>query len=358
MKTLTVTLHHSTNYGATLQAYALQQALFDLGHENLIFEYAYKNNTTKSGSVKAILRNIYLKYIKLLRGNKTDALVKSFADFHRNKMVLTRVYDSMEDIRQDPPVADAYIAGSDQVWNMSKINEFTPARFLDFGDGNTKRFSYAASIESLNYSDDKIKMVKQYLSSFSGISLREKSACDYIHDITGRDTVQVVDPVFLLTRKKWTEMACEPRIKGPYILTYQVLRNERMQEVVDYVKKATGLPVVQICNTAIRWINSDKTFYDVSPEEFIGLYINSSIVISASFHGTALGLVFGKPTYGMVRNEFGNRIKEILDMFSLGDFCIGPNSTIPDPEIDTNALQEKVEMERERALAFLRSQLS
>lgn len=359
MKTVTVTLHHSTNYGATLQAYALQQTLQGLGHENVIFEYPYKNNNTvKSKSIKALVRGAYLKCLKYVRGKKANKLANSFRVFHERRMHFTRIYESMEDLRHDPPIADAYITGSDQVWNLSKKNTFTSARFLDFGDEKIRRFSYAASIEALNYSEDEKIMVKKCLDRFSGISLREQSACEYIHNITSKETIRLIDPVFLLTPQKWSEMACEPRINGPYILTYQVLRNDRMQEVADYLKNLTGFPVVQVCNTTVKWIKADKTLYDVSPEEFIGLYLNASIVISASFHGTALGLVFGKPTYGLIRNEFGNRIKEVFELFSIGNFCISQDSEIPNPEIDVDALQEKVEKERQRALSFLNKQLS
>ncbi|MBQ6302438.1 MAG: polysaccharide pyruvyl transferase family protein [Clostridiales bacterium] len=359
MKTLTVTLHHTTNYGATLQAYALQQTLFGLGHENVIFEYKYQNKTAKSktNSFKAILRDGYFFIKKIFCGKKSKMLKKSFSDFHKNKMVLTRVYDSMEDLRNDPPVVDAYITGSDQVWNLSKKNIFTPARFLDFGGSDIIRLSYAASIETLKYSDEDKVMVRNNLKRFRGISLREQSACDYISEITGRNTVHVVDPVFLLSPQKWLDMAVEPRISGPYILVYQVLRNDRMQEVADYLKSITGFPIVQICNSQVKWIKADKTFYDVSPEEFIGFYKHASIVVSASFHGTALGLVFGKPTYGLVRNEFGSRIKEILEMFGLVDFCIGQYSTIPDPNIDVDVLKEKINLERERSLSFLNDML-
>ena len=273
-------------------------------------------------------------------------------------MSLTRIYESMEDLRKDPPKADAYITGSDQVWNLSRKNKFIPARFLDFGNKDTIRLSYAASIEKLNYSEDEKDMVDKYLKSFSGISLREKSACDYISEITGRNTVRVVDPVFLLYEKKWSEIAQEPRIKAPYILTYQVLRNDRMQEVVNYIKKITGYPIVQICNTEIKWISADKSFFDVSPEEFIGFYMHASVVVSGSFHGTALGLVFGKPTYGLVRNEFGSRIKEILEMFSLGEYCISQGSPIPKPKINKNELKLMIESEKEKSLSYLKDVLS
>lgn len=38
MKTLTVTFHHTTNYGAVLQTYALHHIILSLGHDNVVLE--------------------------------------------------------------------------------------------------------------------------------------------------------------------------------------------------------------------------------------------------------------------------------------------------------------------------------
>ena len=60
MKTLTVTYHHTTNYGAVLQAYALQQTLLSLGHENVILETKGISTKTKK---KFNIRDLYLDFL-------------------------------------------------------------------------------------------------------------------------------------------------------------------------------------------------------------------------------------------------------------------------------------------------------
>lgn len=355
MKTFTVTLHHSTNYGASLQAYALQQAIQKLGHENTIFEYPYDEKTKLfSGSLGEIIKRIAYKGLTTLRSRKVKRLKRSFREFHSNRMQLSRIYTSYEDLKKDPPQADVYIAGSDQVWNIASKDEFTWARFLDFGNSDVKRISYAASIEKLNYTEDDKAKVRAMLSKFSSISLREENAAQYIHEITGKDTCRVLDPIFLLNTDEWGRIAKKPRQSGPYILVYQVLRNEQMQGVVDRIKKQTGYPVVSICHTPVRWINSDYTYFDVSPEEFIGFYQNASIVVSASFHGTAFGLLFGKPTYGLVRKGFGGRIQSILSLFDLEDYCITGEGDLPDPIIDNDKLKTSINSERDRSVEYLK----
>ena len=71
MNTMTVTFHHTCNYGAVLQAYALQKTLNKMGHENIIFEYSTnkerknRNNViSMRGLVRAIISNIHYKLHK------------------------------------------------------------------------------------------------------------------------------------------------------------------------------------------------------------------------------------------------------------------------------------------------------
>ena len=319
MKTLTVTFHHTTNYGAVLQTYALQQTILSLGHDNLVLE-------TKTGKgkkkAKLTIRDLYLKYISWLRKKETQRLVQYFADFHKYRLKLTRPYASMEDLRSDTPDVDGMITGSDQVWNLSTVPRFIDSRLLKFGKESAIRFSYAASMEALRYTDEQKQMLKEALAKYKGISVREQSAKDYIESFAPYQIERVLDPVFLLSKEKWMELAIEPRLKGPYILCYQVQSNKRMQEVAYQLKKETGYPVVSICNGAIRWIKSDYYFHDVSIEEFLGFYQDAAYIVSASFHGVAMGLVFDKPVYALVKSVRANRLKEIMKLFGLDSFIV------------------------------------
>ncbi len=319
MKTLTVTFHHTTNYGAVLQTYALQQTILSLGHENLVLETKTSEKKKKS---KLSIRELYLKYLAWLRRKERKVLVKYFADFHKYRLQLTRQYASMEDLRNDPPDVDCLITGSDQVWNFATTPKFIDSRLLKFGKESAIRFSYAASMEELRYSDEQKQRLKDALVGYKGISVREQSAKDYIESFTPYQVERVLDPVFLLSKENWMQLAIEPRIKGPYILCYQVQSNKRMEEVAYHLKKETGYPVVSICNGPIRWMKSDYSFHDVSIEEFLGFYNQAAYIVSASFHGVAMGLVFDKPVYALIKSVRANRLKEVMKLFVLDDYIV------------------------------------
>ena len=329
MKTLTVTFHHTTNYGAILQTYALQQKILSMGHENVILETKVIRKKQKRSFPKAV----YFFIINLLRKKQLERLNDLFADFHTKKLLLTKPYEDMEELRSDDVIKeyDCLITGSDQVWNLKTSPKFIASRLLLFGNDDAKRFSYAASLEECDYTLEQKELINNALKSFQGISVREESAKRYLESFTQYKYYRVLDPVFLLTMEDWSKIIIEPRLKGPYILCYQVQRNHRLEEVAKKLKNKYNYPIVSISNEGIRWINSDYTFYDVSPEEFLGFYNEAAYVVSASFHGVALGLVFNKPVYALVKKTRANRIKDLMTVFGLSDFVIEQDSSLDIP---------------------------
>lgn len=357
MKTLTVTYHHTTNYGATFQMFALHKTIVKAGHENLVLETNLPS--WKSGEKKglyAFFRSVYFDICKHLRKNEMQNLISSFRQFKSDNVSFTRAYTSMQDLKNDVPQVDCLITGSDQVWNLRTQPSMIPSRLLQFGTPELVRFSYAASIEHTNYTEEQKEMVKDALKSYKGISLREESAREYIETITGKECLRVLDPVFLMARNEWRTYAVEPRIKGPYILCYQVQSNRSMARVAKHLKARTGYPIVTINNVPFPWFKADKTLYDVSPQEFLGLYDHASYIVGASFHGVALGIVFGKPVYALIKKINGNRIKEVMNMFGLSDYVVNEDDSAELKEYTADVLETVEEIknhEREKSMGYL-----
>lgn len=364
MKTITTTYYFGTNYGATLQAYALQQTIKSLGHENEILDIVSVPEKAKGDfSPIQLIKKWYIRYLSFKRRRQCAILRQHFADFHKRYMEFTRKYASMDELRSDPKSLeyDCLITGSDQVWNLRTKPDFVDSRLLLFGSKSSRRFSYAASLEELNYTEEQKDRVKEALRHFNGISLREESARVYIESFTGLKCERIIDPVFLLSKEDWTKLARNPRIQGPYILCYQVLRNTRMEEVAYRLKEATGYPIVSICNSSIRWIRADYTFFDVSIEEFLGFYSHAAFIVSASFHGVAMGLVFEKPVYAMVKNIRADRIRNLMNIMNLQSYIVVQDTKDEIVEYDRVKIEQMkaiIEEEREKGIDFLRKMLS
>lgn len=360
MKTLTVTFHYAPNYGAVLQTYALQQTILSLGHGNEVLDIKLSKNSRQKTSLSIKIRKLIIRLACLLKKKQVDRLKNHFSEFHKKYIYLTRTYSSMDELRNDNIDADCLITGSDQVWNFRTRLEFLDSRMLNFGKKDALRFSYAASMESTNLQPAEKERLSAALQNFSGISLREENVRNYVQTLTNKQCVRVLDPVFLLTQEKWNKIAIEPRYKGEYILCYQVLSNKSLPLFAKKLRAKTGLPVISICNGAIRWFNADYSFFDVSIEEFLGFYKNATYILSASFHGVAMGLVYEKPVYAFVKKNGGNRIKEVIHLFNLDRFLI--EEVVDDclplySENDFLNIRQKKERYSNKSFDFLESML-
>ena len=148
------------NYGQLLQCYALQKYLRDKGHDVFSIKYNYtkdiKRNPLFFRLLKACNPILLFKYLlskkrcaKIL--NEQNIYDRYFDDFREKYIHFSDFnYVSYEDLKQNPPDADVYIVGSDQVWNywnMKLWRYINPLHvyFLDFGSEKIKRISYAAS---------------------------------------------------------------------------------------------------------------------------------------------------------------------------------------------------------------------
>ena len=336
MKTLTVTIVHTTNYGAVLQAYALQQSILSTGAENTLLDYRRNDNKLTCFHFVNFIKdpvkwakNVASQLVGLFNLRAISKKKKSFLQFEKTHLSSSKCYTTIDGLKKDPPEADVYFTGSDQVWRFSEGEKFIEACYLNFGQRNVRKCSYAASMEKMNYTDEQKAHVREWLGSFSKISLREQSAADYINSITGYSTCRVLDPVFLLQKEQWLKISKPREIKGPYILCYQVQSAPRMQEIVNQLKMATGYRTVAVLPYATKWIKTDDALYDVSPQEFLYLMSKAEIVVAASFHGVAFGMEFGKVVYGTSRDGYSERIKGIMDLLGAGDFYISEKSIIP-----------------------------
>ena len=129
MKICTITCHDVYNFGASLQAYALQHYLESLGHEVEIIDYRpaylYKKYDWKAFTSRKFekFNSIFITrwmfrcakwcYLRFSMGRK-----RHFDEFTRKYLRLTPVsYHTFIELQHNPPQADIYIAGSDQIWN-------------------------------------------------------------------------------------------------------------------------------------------------------------------------------------------------------------------------------------------------
>lgn len=323
MKIKTITCHDVYNYGASLQAYALAKYLMSIGHEVEIINYKpnYLSNTYAIWAKpsekydKILLRQLY-QIIKL-PGRLTAQFSrrkKAFVKFKKKYLPLTKkVYKTYEELNKEPPEADVYFAGSDQIWNPLFENGRDPSFYLMFSPKKTIKASYAASFATDSIDPAYYSQIQKWLNNLDFISVRESTGVSIIDQMKIHAEI-VVDPVFLLPREEWTALENEMGLNDNYILVYDFDRSQQIKKYVIQYANTHSLKIYSIFPCGY----SNREFRDIGPCKFLYLIHHAKMVVSNSFHGTAFAIIYGIPFTVFDRNEnINTRMQDLLKILNL-----------------------------------------
>ena len=311
MKIGIVTYWKSTdNYGEQLQNYALQEYLRGLGHEPFLIRYDYEADTiygTKPLPVRLLRACSPKRLAAYFKSKKNNRMYRKnclehprgFDEFRKEHLSMSRVYSSIEDLRNDPPEADMYITGSDQVWNtfggkFSEMKNRLSAFFLDFGKEDVKRISYAASWGRSRISDEESELIRPLLARFDAVSVREASGIDVCSRLGREDALLAPDPTLLHDAETYHCLYEDSGVKvpdGKYLFFYFMNHdgNYDRKAVFDWAK-ARDLKVVYVTDD---WNDEfERSFPDVAG--WLKLIDNAEYVVTNSFHCSVFSLIFGK----------------------------------------------------------------
>lgn len=356
MRICTITCHDVYNVGASLQAYALQTYLESLGHDVKIIDYKpdylskhYRLDVVGNPKYdKPLVREMYL-LAKLPGRLRVLPRKKAFDSFTARYLHLTRRYGSNDELRADPPEADVYIAGSDQIWNPLFPNGKDPAFYLAFVRCG-ERASYAASFSVDAFPEELRPITAQYLNRFAHIAVRERSALAILTSLGVQGGVATLDPVFLLDRDHWESMAQSPiRTAEPYIFIYDFENSTAIRSIAERIAAEQGLRIYSLLSLPY----ADRCFPLCGPEEFLGLLKNASFVLSNSFHATAFSVIFEREFAVVERAERLNaRMRDLTRILGLSDHMVTVDAAIP-LHTDWEEVNQKLESERIYAKAYL-----
>lgn len=316
MKIGILTFHAALNSGAVLQAYALQTYLSRQGYDVEVINYRRKKRFDFKAYIAKSPRRVWGKWKDRWNGIRYELR----GDFGKILQRGEKVYWSLEELQNDPPAYDVYIAGSDQIWNVYSESNINPVYFLQFGTDDIKRIAYAASMGQVRVPDSLRSTIKNLLQKFDVISLREKKAADFVQSLFGteREIFQAPDPTLLLSAVDYVPLL-ETRVtaKKPYIASYMLaeLGGEQKQSV-QYVHKAKGLKILNLRNpdTCIRLEDAENII--VTPTEWLSYMYHAEFTICCSFHAVVFSLIFHK-SFVVITPRDNERIESLLRPLNL-----------------------------------------
>lgn len=386
MKIGIVTFVKADNYGAELQAYALQHKLNMMGYDAEVLDLEKEQGVMVSSK-----RNIYIslknriKYFGFWRGgykfiqaiietiserkaNKShqdeiNAKHKIFELFFEEKIKHSSEYIKLDDLEKKDLPYDVYIAGSDQIWNYMQTNRLD-VFFLKFANRfHARKISYAASFSVPNIPEDLKGLYKQLLENLDAISVREKNALQIVDSLCRKSAVQVLDPTLLLSKSEWVKDVARsnylPHL-DKVVVIYTLSGSKYIYELAKKVARNLNADVVNIKNgfNNVRGDNGIIHIKDAGPQEFISLLNKAVYVITDSFHGTAFSINFNIPFTTLLNpvSNINSRVLSLLKMCKLTNRMIYDDGTKAFPDnlkVDFTDANETLAKWRTKSIEYL-----
>lgn len=345
-----MTFQETNNYGALLQNYALQQALKKLGHDsetiNYKSEYIGKPckliHLKKKGLMKYLL-GVAGYFIYLPRTKQNNVFRKRIKYTEKVKKV---------DLDKFSDCYDLYITGSDQVWNYN-LTDFDDYYMLGFVKNKKKCNSYAASLGIAEIAEDKKSKFSKYIENYNYISVREQSAKEAIEKVSEHQINVVADPCVLLSQSEWDVVTKEAPTE-PYVYVYQLGVSKDVVQLAKRLAKENGLKIIYT-PFPVGTISSGKFHVTAGCEDIVTYIKNASYVVTDSFHGTLLSIIYHKEFYTKAsgtHGAVGNRITDLLKNYGLEERKINDNLDL-NLKIDYVSVQEHIEENRNFAYKAL-----
>lgn len=355
-KILTITFHKANNYGAVLQAYALQKELnkkYDskiLDYDNKFISNEYVLFKKNDGNLKS---KLIRKVKDILKIYKAIRRINSFNKFRKK----IKLFSYNEFLNSDVNNIDCCIAGSDQIWNPKFTGGFDDIYFLRKIDKSIKKISYAAS--SCEIKDDLIgKKIIENIKDINSLSVREETLNNYIRQNSNIKSTVVVDPVFLLEKGEWKKLLIKNNrlISKKYIFAYSVGNaTDLYYFTLNTLAKKTGYKIIYFDVYDLKIKHRKKSCYQYGPEEFINLLYYSEFVVTTSFHGFALSSIFNKKMF-ITLSSHSDRLVTSINNFKLNNFVVNDKNDIDrifNGDFDWTESNKLIKQKREESINWL-----
>lgn len=358
MKLGILTFHRALNYGAVLQTYALQTILGKLNNNVEIIDYRpeFNEKRFKKKKLSQIItpKNLYFTFF---RNGYITHDPKPFYNFRKSFLnVSESIAVSTSELNSILNDYDAIICGSDQIWNLA-CTENDINYFLPFELNKCKKISYSASFGVDSITPDTEKLIKNALNDFNSISVRETAGVKIASNITNKDVLETLDPSMLLDISDWSKIKDDSILPtNKYLLIYLMSEDKELLSYARKIAKQKGLEIIYINNRLFKSFGMSN-LSNITPEQFISLFINCSYVITNSFHGTCFSIILNKDfNIKLIPRSIANsRLKGILNNFNLSDRII--NDDVVVDNIDFSMVNKILNSLRFSSMKFIKDSL-
>ncbi|MBR8709111.1 polysaccharide pyruvyl transferase family protein [Bacteroides pyogenes] len=358
-----LTFHRAVNYGAVLQSYALVTACNSHCHVICdIIDYRSKFIEDYYRTSCLFLPKNWKRLVSyiIFNGNIFPNRTRLVSFLYRHNCILSDTPVFSKDLKKYSSNYDRIIVGSDQVWSPLAAG-FDENYFLSFVEEPNKKCSYAASIGVPELPSNLTSIYRDRLRNFNNYSVREDSAKRLIENVIEKNVTVDIDPTLLLSKEEWKNSIdlhnIRPSIKrlDNYLLIYCISERKEIFEIADIMGKMKHKEIIYI-NDRWRPKKHVDNIKNCNIDEWLFLFMNASIIITDSFHGTAFSLNFEKQfvTFQSVSNKRSTRISSLLKAVDLEQRIVHDSTSVECIEnIDYLLPRKSLELLRNRSVLNL-----
>lgn len=350
MKVGLLTLYGNSNFGNRLQNYAVQQIVNN--YADSVDTIIWDEVPIKTKISLRIKKRFGIEYLDAFDKKKRE-IFDLFNEGYIHTRKVKKRFNSIS--RRIDKQYDFFIVGSDQVWNPEIRKTDKEIYFLRFCK-RSKRIPFSPSIGITSIPNEDREWFKDYVSDFPVLSCREDVGCRLIADITGKECEHLIDPTLVLDRQTWLEFSAPIEIPQKYVLLCMLgnTSKEVHDEIYNY-SKTNDMEIIDI-------FDKRSHYFSISPQNFVYLIANSSLVITDSYHACAFSINMKVPFVALDRcdelnsadNHTLSRIFSILQLFHLEDNFVSQNSfKLDEPKVDDQIIDAVLEVERIRVKKYL-----
>lgn len=344
--------YYVRNFGSVLQSYALYKYLINNYDNVRVIKYIPVNDLRNNIKIKIhVATRVFANKKTVLKKLKSIFDKKSQMDFQKIrykrglgfdnfiKKYITNFdeYRNITELQKHITEYSDIILGSDQLWGLSDM--ITDYHTLSFVPDTVKKSAYGTSFGVSSLPKYFKNIAKVFLPRFDYLSARETTGANIIKEITNQSVTEVVDPVLLLNKSDWNEIAGnEKKVQDKYIFSFFLGNNKEHRKTAEKLKHQTGYKIVSI-QQLDEYVSGDEkyadyVFNDASPSDFLNLIKNAEFVITDSFHATVFSIIFEKQfctLYRYAENDKvskNTRIDSLLNKLALSDRCLHDNNIL------------------------------
>lgn len=361
-KTGIITFHRSYNYGSVLQAYALQTQVESLGHSARVIDFTMEGDFEQ---YKLFRTHLYKKQPKSFGADLAFFFPhlkrkNSFERFVRNRLHLTEhQYTSAAQMAELNDQMDAFICGSDQIWNIDCTNGVEPAFFLSFAGENKRKIAYAPSMAHASFTLDEQEQRRMaiMIRRLDAISVREETNHAYIQEMVyPKEVATVLDPTLLLDSSYYDALIQRNHTEEQSIFVYMLEWNPELIHYAEELQKKTGYKLYYLSQKVNCGFKIGKNCFGMSPEEFLGHISSAKYVVTNSFHATVFSILFHKHFCVFPTKKSSARMVDLLRNLGL-QHRIVVNGFDIDASIDYRSVDINLDLLRMDSLEYLKSAL-